>query len=499
MMSARWNATLLATLAWAGLAWGQAAPSPNSPIRIGSDLLTVREPGRPDQKCRILKTWKQPDGTMAFEVQCLETEEHLTLVEMGSAEAGPTDPTKGMKSRIYHWGQSATPPAGVPQMPAISSPSAEKNAQEKPEVDLSSKPALDSSSSLEQAAVPKPSGVASNNVEQNKVEPRDALPESPDNKLGPIQVETARPSNWHESWGKADDHRTQLPVDKISQTPATNPAVDPQMPKSDEKSSSPPVSGVPNDPQMPLPPEPTAPAPAALPAPTPSVEPSPPASLPPAVTHDEKNNEISSNVARTIDKTEMAPISNQLPGYSYVDDRPGIADVTDIPSAGGAKAIGQSKKPVVDFLRAMWKPSLKEPAPLQSVQIKEMPAPAPVPDASQIQATLQNSLLPSRREMAAEILSTLDSHQGPTVIPALLQAASADPAPTVRAACVHCLVKMNANSPEVVSVLMNLKADPDLRVRREAHEALITFGLAKPELENEMIHQISASAGPAVD
>ena len=58
---------------------------------------------------------------------------------------------------------------------------------------------------------------------------------------------------------------------------------------------------------------------------------------------------------------------------------------------------------------------------------------------------------------------------------------------------------MKANSPEVVSVLMNLKADPDLRVRREAHEALITFGLAKPELENEMIHQISASAGPAVD
>src|SRR5437870_8098385 len=193
MMSARWNATLLATLAWAGLAWGQAAPSPNSPIRIGSDLLTVREPGRPDQKCRILKTWKQPDGTMAFEVQCLETEEHLTLVEMGSAEAGPTDPTKGMKSRIYHWGQSATPPAGVPQMPAISSPSAEKNAQEKPEVDLSSKPALDSSSSLEETTVPKPSGVAPNNVEQNKVEqnkvePRDALPESPTSTIGPTQV-----------------------------------------------------------------------------------------------------------------------------------------------------------------------------------------------------------------------------------------------------------------------------------------------------------------------
>jgi hypothetical protein len=50
---------------------------------------------------------------------------------------------------------------------------------------------------------------------------------------------------------------------------------------------------------------------------------------------------------------------------------------------------------------------------------------------------------------------------------------------------------MKANTPEIVGVLMSLKADPDLRVRREAHQALISFGLAKPEPENETIHQIS--------
>jgi len=44
---------------------------------------------------------------------------------------------------------------------------------------------------------------------------------------------------------------------------------------------------------------------------------------------------------------------------------------------------------------------------------------------------------------------------------------------------------MRANSPQVVSVLLSLKADPDLHVRREAHQALISFGLAKPESENE--------------
>ena len=82
----------------------------------GAEVLTVREAGRPDQKCRILKTWKQPDGAMAFEVQCLETEEHLTLVEMAASEVGVGDVSKGMKSKIYHWGQNVTPPPGVPQM-----------------------------------------------------------------------------------------------------------------------------------------------------------------------------------------------------------------------------------------------------------------------------------------------------------------------------------------------------------------------------------------------
>src|SRR5262249_22084946 len=157
-----------------------------------------------------------------FEVQCLETEEHLTLVEIGPAEAGPTDPTKGMKSRIYHWGQSATPPAGVPQMQAAPMPSPEKDLQQKPEEKLPTKTAPEPSPSSETATVPEPSDSVTKTFAEKKVEPKDALPALPDDKAAPIQVETARPSNWHESWGKADDHRTQLPAEKISQTPATN-------------------------------------------------------------------------------------------------------------------------------------------------------------------------------------------------------------------------------------------------------------------------------------
>src|SRR5713101_5685426 len=142
MASAKWKESLVAALAWAawaGLAWGQAGPAPTLPLGIGRDLLTVREAGRPDQKCRILKAWKQSDGTMALEVQCLETEEHLTIVEMATAEGGLSDSSKGMKSRIYHWGQSVTPPAGVPQPSTSPMRSPENEAIEKPEATSMSK------------------------------------------------------------------------------------------------------------------------------------------------------------------------------------------------------------------------------------------------------------------------------------------------------------------------------------------------------------------------
>src|SRR5216684_2116422 len=216
MVSARWKGSLVATLAWAGLAWGQAGPAPSPPLGIGRDLLTVREAGRPDQKCRILKAWKQPDGAMALEVQCLETEEHLTIVEMPSSEAGSTDSSKGMKSRIYHWGQSLTPPAGVPQMPTGPGPKAE--VIEKPE---SASPSLATLPPANDAPVP---------ITTNKSEPDYPLPPVPETKLPPIQVETAKPSNWHESWGKADDHHTQLSAEKISAAAPANPVNEPQMP-----------------------------------------------------------------------------------------------------------------------------------------------------------------------------------------------------------------------------------------------------------------------------
>ncbi len=92
--------------------------------------------------------------------------------------------------------------------------------------------------------------------------------------------------------------------------------------------------------------------------------------------------------------------------------------------------------------------------------------------APQMIATLRDALYPSQRESAAEKLSGYDWKTNEAAVQALLQAAREDPAPTVRASCVHALARMKAATLPVVSAIRALKNDADARVRHEAEEAL---------------------------
>jgi hypothetical protein len=85
---------------------------------------------------------------------------------------------------------------------------------------------------------------------------------------------------------------------------------------------------------------------------------------------------------------------------------------------------------------------------------------------------MRDSLYPSQREWAAEGLTQLDWRKYPQVSRALLMTACEDPAGTVRAACIHCMAKMQMNTLPVINALQTLKADSDERVRHEAEEAL---------------------------
>jgi hypothetical protein len=125
MVRSIWKKTLVASLAWAGLALGQQPFIPAQPVTATpapERTLTVQEPGKPAQKCAILKTWKTAEGSTAYQVKVLTTGEMMTIVENGKVTTvpgrQPGSRLQAITTRIFHWGQSSLPPSGTPLPPA---------------------------------------------------------------------------------------------------------------------------------------------------------------------------------------------------------------------------------------------------------------------------------------------------------------------------------------------------------------------------------------------
>ena len=172
MVRSKWARILIIALASTSLTWGQSAPpatwAPGSP-----SIITIQEPGKPALKCRLIRTWRDADGTekeevqiigtgetmimtkttpsapaaaapppaaaaecivtitengkeikcrpvkawqlpagmQAYQVQTLDSGEMLTLVVTDSAPAGSSE--TAVTTRIYHWGQNNTSPPGA--------------------------------------------------------------------------------------------------------------------------------------------------------------------------------------------------------------------------------------------------------------------------------------------------------------------------------------------------------------------------------------------------
>ena len=117
MVRSYWIGPVVVALAVTGLALSQtSAPrpaEPAAPAETKERTLTVQESGHPGLKCRVLKTWRQPDGHRAYLVQALGTGEFITIAETGDAEGA----SKGVAMKIYHWGDGQTPPHGTPDVP----------------------------------------------------------------------------------------------------------------------------------------------------------------------------------------------------------------------------------------------------------------------------------------------------------------------------------------------------------------------------------------------
>src|SRR5438552_15970969 len=119
MVWSNWRGAVVVMLAWVGLAWSQT-PVPTSSMGTGERIMTVHENGK-SVRCRIMSTWRTPDGSQAYQLQAVDSAEIITIVEdgPGSSVQQPLlgGKVKALPMRIFHWGSSTVPPAGVPAAP----------------------------------------------------------------------------------------------------------------------------------------------------------------------------------------------------------------------------------------------------------------------------------------------------------------------------------------------------------------------------------------------
>jgi hypothetical protein len=181
-------------------------------------------------------------------------------------------------------------------------------------------------------------------------------------------------------------------------------------------------------------------------------------------------------------KSEKAePVMGPPPSYRPV---PAPAQTAPPPlaepvnSAPPASAPAKPAQPLSPFSQL-----LATPPPL-AVAAPRMGAPLPLPrlsaavpeltttgsGSSQHLAELRGALQPSAREAAAEALAVGPQAADVTVRGALLTAVREDPAPTVRACCLRCLVKQGIRDDVLNAAVASAQADADSRVRAEIEE-----------------------------
>jgi hypothetical protein len=117
MVRSVWIEAVGALLVGTGLVWGQQPTSPpRTPPGGPEEIVTIQEAGKPEQKCKVLRSWTTPEGHRAHEVQVLGTGEMVTLVE-GTPVAPRSGADQALSTRLYHWGRDGTRPPGTPLPP----------------------------------------------------------------------------------------------------------------------------------------------------------------------------------------------------------------------------------------------------------------------------------------------------------------------------------------------------------------------------------------------
>ncbi len=524
MVRSNWLGPVSALLALAGQAGAQSTP-PAQPTAGGpqEQVISVREFDKPAQKCRVLKTWKQADGSIAYQVQALDTGAKMTIVEATVPGAtGATTTTRILQSPSdkavatsepptavvaqtstpgrswfgWPWHNSpsstttiaAAPQASAPAAPSAaalppltfwstSAPSAPSNTAASPGT-AAGLPARDwrqswgstqASTPVNPTPAPFPSSkrvTASADLPGAEVQPYDPLLHPEDNaRVQSLLGRGAEAPPFAAAVSSGSSHRLAPTPSASPAPPAVEMVVPPGM-GSVLAANAPELAVVAPPPGHAGPPpvemnayEANAFCTPVAPKPT---GPEGPGVAPSRVAPDT----IPPSVLALLPKgpPEMPPLPPDPTGMER-QMRLAAAMAQGYPSGGMVLPMPPRYVPPAQLA--------PPPEPQQTVQVlqtsSQLPLEASLPQLTEM---LRGAYYPSQREWAASQLSTMNWHDEPGVVMSLMTAARSDAAPLVRAACVRSLAGMTTSPLPVADTLQVLCQDPDVRVRQEAEQAL---------------------------
>jgi hypothetical protein len=376
-------------------------------------VVTFREAGKGDRRCRVVKIWRDERGRQGYELEMLDTGEHSVIYDADTSSPPPAR-LRDLTGRIARRNESRVVPDVTPEPPPA------------PEIP--------------KAVYGLPSGVTTAHIPLDgwkehrdpQAFPSNVPPPLPrtsyaPNTSGPGARETADNNavenmDWRQSWNQAPDSAAYRQVSSVNSTEAAPPCTDGQCVECQECTEGPRLyardllrkmrqrfrqadgddaaSGMPS-----------------LPANVPNA-------FSPAPTR----------------RADAYPVSDQA-GNMWnpsmpVDPRMPQADPVAVQPAS---ALGPDGWPAAPPAQSN---------PLASVNPR---------DHQQLMNILCRAAYPSQREWAAETLAsqwTLNA----SIIPALAKSAKDDPAPSVRATCIQCLSRIQASAAPATNALENLKA-----------------------------------------
>src|SRR5215212_7271827 len=120
MVWSNWRGAVLVLVAWVVITACQGfAQSPRASGKV-EQYMTVHENGQ-SIRCKLVGTWRLPDGSRAYQLQAVETGQMLTVVESTQSDSFDDKSQNGRPKvrpmKIFHWNGDRTPARGAPVPP----------------------------------------------------------------------------------------------------------------------------------------------------------------------------------------------------------------------------------------------------------------------------------------------------------------------------------------------------------------------------------------------